>query len=181
LRGDEIGQLFRQESARAVATIAKTFGDLELAEETVQQAYDRPGRQNNALKPTSFSARACTGGAIEVAMIAQLQNVTLERTPLVEGNSAPHRLRNSGCAQGARIVGAPCPLPHIAAERDTNVSDLVREAVNRLIASEAIAWGARFDAFRQGIEAGEEITEDDFDAADAKVKAARGKRGAATV
>jgi Arc/MetJ-type ribon-helix-helix transcriptional regulator len=71
-------------------------------------------------------------------------------------------------------------LRHIAAERDSNVSDLVRQAVDRLIASEGIDWGARFDTFRQGIEAGPEITEEDFEAADAEVQSARKMRRAAT-
>jgi hypothetical protein len=72
-------------------------------------------------------------------------------------------------------------LRHMAAERDSNVSDLIREAVDRLLASEGVDWGARFDAFRQGIEAGPEFTEEDFEAADAEVKAARKTRRPATV
>ncbi len=74
-------------------------------------------------------------------------------------------------------------LRHIAAERNSNVSDLVREAIDRLIASdsEGVDWGARFDAFRKGIEAGPALTEEDFEAADAEFKATRKARRAAKV
>jgi hypothetical protein len=71
-------------------------------------------------------------------------------------------------------------LRHIAAERDSNVSDLVREAVDRLIASDGVDWGARFDAFREKIEAGPEFSEEDFEAADTEVKATRKRLRAAT-
>ena len=34
-----IGQVFRQESGRAVATLIRLFGDIDLAEEAVQEAF----------------------------------------------------------------------------------------------------------------------------------------------
>jgi RNA polymerase sigma-70 factor, ECF subfamily len=36
---DEIGRVFRQESGRTVATLARLFGDLDVAEEAVQEAF----------------------------------------------------------------------------------------------------------------------------------------------
>ncbi len=66
-------------------------------------------------------------------------------------------------------------LRHLAAARDSNVSDLVREAVDKLLESEGVEWGARFDAFRQkmGAKSGEGITDDDIDAADAEFRSER--------
>jgi len=38
--GEEIGRLFRHESGRAVASLIRRFGDFDLAEETVQDAFE---------------------------------------------------------------------------------------------------------------------------------------------
>jgi RNA polymerase sigma-70 factor (ECF subfamily) len=37
--GSEVGQVFRQESGRAVASLVRLFGDIDLAEEAVQEAF----------------------------------------------------------------------------------------------------------------------------------------------
>ncbi len=68
-------------------------------------------------------------------------------------------------------------LRRMAAEHGSNVSDLVRAAIDRLLDNERVDWGARFDAFRKSIEEqGPEFTEEDFEAAAAEVKAARAAR-----
>ncbi|MEZ5177471.1 MAG: sigma factor [Acidimicrobiales bacterium] len=35
----EVGRIFRQESGRAVATLVRSFGDIDVAEEAVQEAF----------------------------------------------------------------------------------------------------------------------------------------------
>ncbi len=73
-------------------------------------------------------------------------------------------------------------LRRMAAEHGSNVSDLVRAAIDNLLANERVDWGARFDSFRKSIEEhGPEITEEDFAAAAAEVKAARKARRKAAV
>ena len=68
-------------------------------------------------------------------------------------------------------------LRRMAAEHGSNVSDLVRAAVDNLVANERVDWGARFDAFRKSIEEqGPDITEEDLESAAAEVKAARRTR-----
>jgi RNA polymerase sigma-70 factor (ECF subfamily) len=37
---DEIGRVFRQESGRALATLVRSFGDIDVAEEAVQEAFE---------------------------------------------------------------------------------------------------------------------------------------------
>jgi RNA polymerase sigma-70 factor (ECF subfamily) len=39
LDGAEVGRIFRQESGRSVAALIGVFGDLDLAEDTVQEAF----------------------------------------------------------------------------------------------------------------------------------------------
>lgn len=69
-------------------------------------------------------------------------------------------------------------LRHLAAERDSSVSDLVREAVSRMLTDEGVDWGARFDAFRQRIETqpGPGVTDEDVEQAVTEVRATRTRR-----
>jgi RNA polymerase sigma-70 factor (ECF subfamily) len=39
LDGDEVGRIFREESGRSLATLIRVFGDLDLAEDAVQEAF----------------------------------------------------------------------------------------------------------------------------------------------
>jgi len=39
LDGDEVGRIFREESGRSLAALIGVFGDLDLAEDAVQEAF----------------------------------------------------------------------------------------------------------------------------------------------
>jgi RNA polymerase sigma-70 factor (ECF subfamily) len=39
LDGDEVGRIFREESGRSLAALIRAFGDLDLAEDAVQEAF----------------------------------------------------------------------------------------------------------------------------------------------
>jgi RNA polymerase sigma-70 factor, ECF subfamily len=65
----DIDRLFRQDTGRAVATIAKAFGDIQLAEDAVQEAYVRlletlrtKGKPDN---PTAWIMRTARNCAID--------------------------------------------------------------------------------------------------------------------
>ena len=39
LEGDEVGRIFREESGRSLAALIRVFGDIDLAEDAVQEAF----------------------------------------------------------------------------------------------------------------------------------------------
>jgi RNA polymerase sigma-70 factor (ECF subfamily) len=52
-----IGRLFREESGRSVATLIRVFGDIDLAEDAVQEAFVRAWKQLPSLRdPDKFDA-----------------------------------------------------------------------------------------------------------------------------
>ncbi len=73
-------------------------------------------------------------------------------------------------------------LRHLAAERDSNMSDLIREAVGRMLTDEGVDWGARFDAFRKRIETqpGPGVTDEDVEQAAIEVGVGHTRRQLAT-
>jgi RNA polymerase sigma-70 factor, ECF subfamily len=84
----EVDRLFRQQSARAVATIAKTFGDLELAEDAVQEAYLRlvTSSAYGTLpeNPTAWILRTARNCAIDRIRRSTAQAGLLERLARLE-------------------------------------------------------------------------------------------------
>jgi DNA-directed RNA polymerase specialized sigma24 family protein len=47
----EIGRIFREESGRSVATLTKIFGDIDVAEDAVQEAFAVALRKWASAKP----------------------------------------------------------------------------------------------------------------------------------
>jgi RNA polymerase sigma-70 factor (ECF subfamily) len=39
LDGEEVGRIFREESGRSIAALIRAFGDIDLAEDAVQEAF----------------------------------------------------------------------------------------------------------------------------------------------
>ena len=81
-----IDRLFRLQSARAVATIAKAFGDIELAEDAVQEAYLRllKAHDGGALpeNPGAWIVRTARNCAIDRIRRSNTQRGVVERLAL---------------------------------------------------------------------------------------------------
>jgi RNA polymerase sigma-70 factor (ECF subfamily) len=84
----EVDRLFRQQSARAVATIAKTFGDIEIAEDAVQEAYLRlvASSEGGALpeNPGAWIIRTARNCAIDRIRRSKTQSGVFERLAQLE-------------------------------------------------------------------------------------------------
>ena len=83
-----IDRLFRQDAGRAVATIAKAFGDIEIAEDAVQEAYLRlmSASQTSAMpeNPTAWIMRTARNCAIDRMRRSATQRDVAERVARLE-------------------------------------------------------------------------------------------------
>ena len=77
-----IDRLYRQEAGRAVATIAKAFGDIQLAEDAVHEAYVRMvnlPRAASPVHPAAWIMRTARNCAIDRMRRSDTQLATAER------------------------------------------------------------------------------------------------------
>jgi predicted RNA polymerase sigma factor len=53
LEGAEVGRIFREESGRSLAALIRAFGDIDVAEDAVQEAFASPwaGGPTTAYRP----------------------------------------------------------------------------------------------------------------------------------
>jgi len=82
-----IDRLYRQEAGRAVATIAKTFGDIQLAEDAVQEAYIRLINLPECefpVHPAGWIMRTARNFAIDRMRRSGTQAALAERLALLE-------------------------------------------------------------------------------------------------
>jgi RNA polymerase sigma-70 factor (ECF subfamily) len=83
-----IDHLFRQDAGRAVATIAKAFGDIQIAEDAVQEAYLRLMTASKAGcmpdNPTAWIMRAARNCAIDRMRRSATQRDVAERVARLE-------------------------------------------------------------------------------------------------
>lgn len=104
---EQIDRSFRSESARAVATLARIFGDLQRAEDAVQEAYvtavERWAIDGTPRNPAAWILRTARNRAIDqlrreksvaskYELLARLEDVPVQDTPFAEEPIGDDRL-----------------------------------------------------------------------------------------